>query len=240
MILYPAIDIKEGRCVRLSQGSFDAVKVYEENPARVAKAWEDAGASWIHTVDLDGALAGCAVNLDALAAIVRSVHIPVQTGGGIRSMEQIEEKLGVGIRRVIIGTAAVKNPDFLKEALSEYGAERILVGIDARDGFVATEGWEEVSQMRAVELGKRMYAMGLRYAVYTDIARDGMLCGPNVMATRELAQETGLAVIASGGVSSMEDLAALSRAGIPGAILGKSLYEKRIDLAQAIETFERR
>ena len=152
MILYPAIDIKEGRCVRLSQGSFDAVKVYEENPARVAKAWEDAGASWIHTVDLDGALAGRAVNLDALAAIVRSVHIPVQTGGGIRSMEQIEEKLGVGIRRVIIGTAAVKNPDFLKEALSEYGAERILVGIDARDGFVATEGWEEVSQMRAVEL----------------------------------------------------------------------------------------
>ena len=115
-----------------------------------------------------------------------------------------------------------------------------MVGIDARDGFVATEGWEEVSQMRAVELGKRMYAMGLRYAVYTDIARDGMLCGPNVTATRELAQETGLAVIASGGVSSMEDLAALSRAGIPGAILGKSLYEKRIDLAQAIETFERR
>lgn len=139
MILYPAIDIKEGRCVRLSQGSFDAVKVYEENPARVAKAWEDAGASWIHTVDLDGALAGRAVNLDALSAIVRSVHIPVQTGGGIRSMEQIEEKLGVGIRRVIIGTAAVKNPDFLKEALSEYGAGAHF-GRHRRPGWLCGHG----------------------------------------------------------------------------------------------------
>ncbi len=240
MILYPAIDMKEGRCVRLSQGSFDAVTVYEEDPAKVARAWEEAGASWIHTVDLDGALAGRAVNLDALSAVVKSVGIPVQTGGGIRNMEQIEEKLRSGVRRVIIGTAAVKDPDFLRRALKEYGPERILVGIDARGGFVATEGWEEVSRMSAVSLGRKMYEMGLRTAVYTDIERDGMLCGPNVKATGELARETGLAVIASGGVSRMQDLEELERAGIPGVILGKSLYEKRIDLSEAIRTYERR
>lgn len=239
MILYPAIDIKNGECVRLSQGSLDAVTVYEKDPVRIALKWQAAGASWIHTVDLDGALSGEAVNLEALRCVVQAVSIPVQSGGGIRRMEQVEEKLSIGLKRVIIGTAAVKDPDFLQRALNEYGPERIVVGIDARDGYVATEGWADTSSITAVSLGQKMYRMGLRYAVYTDISRDGMLCGPNITATQTLMKESGLSVIASGGVSSMEDLGALREAGIPGAIIGKALYEGRIDLAQAVRKYER-
>lgn len=240
MILYPAIDIRGGECVRLSQGSFDAVTVYEKDPVQAALLWQEAGASWIHTVDLDGALSGRAVNLEVLKRIVRAVKIPVQNGGGVRKMEHVEEKLSIGLARVIIGTAAVKDPDFLARALKEYGPERIAVGIDAKDGKVATEGWENVSRISAVELGKKMKAMGLKYAVYTDISRDGMLCGPNIPATCEMMEQTGLTVIASGGISSMEDLEALAQAGVYGAITGKALYEKRIDLAQAVRKLERK
>ena len=167
------------------------------------------------------------------------MSIPVQTGGGIRSLDHIEEKLAAGVRRVIIGTAAVKDPAFLKAALAEYGSECIVVGIDAKQGMVALEGWEEVSETTASALGLAMRDMGVATVVYTDISRDGMLCGPNIQATGALMRETGLTVIASGGVSSMEDLAALREAGVPGVITGKALYEGRIDLRQAILRFER-
>ena len=239
MRLYPAIDLKEGKCVRLRQGSFRDVKVSDGDPAGVARRFAEAGASYLHTVDLDGALAGHSVNLEVLRQIVRAVPIPVQNGGGIRRMEDIEEKLSVGLARVIIGTAAVRDPDFLAQALAEYGPERIAVGIDARDGWVAVSGWEQVSRVQAAELGRKMAAIGLRYAVYTDISRDGMLTGPNLEATVQLMRETGLSVILSGGISSMEDLRQAKAAGIPGAIIGKALYEGRVDLACAVIEMER-
>ncbi len=239
MILYPAIDMKDGQCVRLQQGRFDKVTVYEADPAKMARRWESLGASWVHVVDLDGALKGKGVNTEALRAAAQAVSIPVQTGGGIRCLDHIEEKLAAGVRRVIIGTAAVKDPAFLKAALGEYGPERIVVGIDAKDGMVALEGWEEVSGTTAADLGRAMKDLGVTTVVYTDISRDGMLCGPNVQATRALMRETGLTVIASGGVSSMDDLASLYEAGIPGVITGKALYEGRINLEKAILRFER-
>ncbi len=234
MILYPAIDMMDGKAVRLQQGSFDRVTRYGLEPADVAKAFEKAGAQYIHTVDLDGALAGSAVNLEALRRLADAVQIPVQNGGGIRSLEQIEERLSCGVSRVILGTAAVRDPAFLKRALEKYGPEKIVVGIDAKDGFVAVSGWAEVSGTTAAALGKAMTAEGLTTCVYTDISRDGMLAGPNIASTVELARQSGLSVILSGGVSSAEDLLAARDAGIPGAIIGKALYEKRIDLAEAL------
>lgn len=238
MKLFPAIDMKNGQCVRLTQGRFDAVKVYEEDPARMAQWLEAQGVRFLHTVDLDGALEGRGVNNEALRRVVESVGMPVQNGGGIRSMRQIKEKLDLGVARVIIGTAAVKDPDFLKEALEVYGPEKIVVGIDAKGGMVATEGWLEVSSVPAVELGAAMHELGLVYCVYTDIARDGMLTGPNIPETVRMQQETGLTVIASGGVSGMEDLDALAAAGVYGAIVGKAMYEGRVDIAQAVQRFE--
>ncbi len=238
MKLFPAIDMKNGQCVRLTQGRFDAVKVYEEDPARMALWLEKQGARYLHTVDLDGALEGRGVNNEALRRICGSVHIPVQNGGGIRSMQQIREKLDLGVQRVIIGTAAVRDPDFLREALEAYGPERIVVGIDAKGGMVATEGWLKVSSVPAVELGASMREMGLIYCVYTDIARDGMLTGPNIPETVRMQQETGLTVIASGGVSGMNDLEALEQAGVYGAIIGKAMYEGRVDIGAAVGRFE--
>ena len=238
MKLFPAIDMKNGQCVRLQQGRFDDVTVYGNDVAEIAKRFEKAGARYIQTVDLDGALAGQGMNTEALKRIVETVSIPVQTGGGIRNMEHVDQKLALGVERVIIGTAAVKNPDFMKQALAKYGPERIVAGIDASNGMVALEGWKEISKVTAVELGRLMYAMGARYVVYTDISRDGMLSGPNIEATRQLQDETGLTVIASGGVSGMRDLERLSEAGIDGVIIGKALYEGRIDLEKAVQVFE--
>ncbi len=238
MRLFPAIDLKDGRCVRLRQGRFDEASVYAEDPAKVAVWFARQGARYIHTVDLDGALAGKGVNAEALARIVKAVSIPVQTGGGIRNMEQIEERFACGAARVIIGTAAVRDPGFVREALRRYGAERIVVGIDAEGGMAAVNGWKEIASVSAVRLGKAMYETGLRYAVYTDIGRDGMLSGPNVESTCRMQEETGLTVIASGGVSGIEDLARLSEAGIYGAVIGKAIYEKRIDLKEAVRRFE--
>ena len=238
MKLFPAIDMKNGQCVRLTQGRFDAVKVYEEDPARMARWLEQQGAKFLHTVDLDGALEGRGVNNEALRRVCESIQIPVQNGGGIRSMQQLREKLALGVQRVIIGTAAVKDPEFLKEALEVYGPERIVVGIDAKGGMVATEGWLNVSAVPAVELGASMHDMGLIYCVYTDIARDGMLTGPNIPETVRMGPETGLTVIASGGVSGMEDLEALEQAGVYGAIIGKAMYEGRVDIAAAVGRFE--
>lgn len=239
MRLYPAIDMKDGRCVRLKQGQFDQVRVYSDSPAQTASLWEEKGASYLHLVDLDGALKGRSVNAACIRQIVDTVQIPVELGGGIRSLEDIEEVLNLGVTRAIIGTKAVENPELLREAVKQFGAEHIAAGIDARDGMVAIQGWEQVSRVSAMELALQMKDMGVRTIIYTDISRDGMLSGPNVTATKELGDATGLDVIASGGVSCMEDLCRIHQAGIHGAIIGKALYENRIDLAQAVEKFER-
>lgn len=238
MKLYPAIDIKGGKCVRLCQGKFDKVQVYAENPVDVARAWERAGASYIHLVDLDGALMGRGVNRDVIRKITKAVFVPVQLGGGIRTKEDLEAVFDMGVSRAIIGTKAVTDPSFIKECIDEYGADRIVIGIDAKDGLVAVEGWGEVSKISAMQLGLDMKALGVKTIVYTDISKDGMLTGPNVAATKELSDATGIDIIASGGVSTMEDLERIYANGIHGAIIGKALYEKRIDLAKAVSVFE--
>ncbi len=239
MQLYPAIDIKGGKCVRLTQGLFDNVKVYSDTPSKMANLWASQGASFLHLVDLDGALAGRSVNETAIRGIIEAVEIPIQIGGGIRTRQNVEELLKLGARRVIIGTKAVERPEFIRELIEEFGPESIVAGIDARDGLVAVEGWERVSSVSASELCAKMKEYGVRHIVYTDISRDGMLSGPNVAATKKLTDETGLDVIASGGVSSMEDLQNLHEQGICGAIIGKALYEKRVILQDAVRRFER-
>lgn len=240
MILFPAIDIKNGQCVRLRQGSFQDVLVYSDVPLKIAKQWEAAGASFIHIVDLDGALVGHSVNDDVIREIVTEVKIPVQVGGGIRTIKDIENKLDLGVERVIIGTKAVKDPAFIKEAVATFGSKRIVIGIDAKDGMVAIEGWEKVSSYQAVALALEMKKYGVKTIVYTDISKDGMLQGPNVSHTKELAEVTGLNIIASGGVSSLKDLESLEEIKVYGAIIGKALYENRIDLKKAVQLFEKK
>ena len=239
MQLYPAIDIKDKKCVRLKQGLFDQVQVYSENPVEVALAWEAAGASFIHLVDLDGALQGRGVNRDVICEIVRSVHVPVQLGGGIRSLADMEEVLNMGVFRGIVGTKAVTDPKLLKKMVDSFGPSHVVCGIDAKNGLVATQGWVDVSNISAIELALQMKVYGVRTVVYTDISKDGMLTGPNVSATKTLSDATGLDIIASGGMSCMDDLQAISDAKIHGAIIGKALYEKRIDLKEAIDKFEK-
>ena len=238
MQLYPAIDLKDGRCVRLSQGRFDEAKIYSDTPSQVAALWEEKGASYLHLVDLDGAAEGRRANGPCIRQIVRRVHIPVQLGGGVRSLGDIEEALALGVSRVIIGTRAAEEPEFVRKAVERFGAERIAAGIDARDGMVAVRGWEKLSQVTAGELAGRMREAGVQTIIYTDISRDGMLCGPNVEATKKLQETAGIDVIASGGVSSIEELRRRYEAGIRGAIIGKALYERRIDLAAAIQEFQ--
>lgn len=238
MQLYPAIDLKNGQCVRLRQGEFKDITIYSKSPEKVAVYWQQQGASFLHLVDLDGALSGHSVNEPVIREIAKNVSIPIQVGGGIRTREDIEMMLSLGVKRVIIGTKAVKNPEFLKEMTKLFGAEAIVAGVDAKDGFVAIEGWEQVSTVKASQLCLRMKDYGIKHIVYTDISRDGMLSGPNVEATRQLTEETGLDIIASGGVSSMEDLQQLYSLGIKGAIIGKALYENRIDLREAIAKFQ--
>lgn len=238
MQLYPAIDIKGGQCVRLTQGLFDNVKVYSNTPADMAKRWVDQGATFLHLVDLDGALAGKSVNEPVIRSIVEAVSVPVQIGGGIRTKEAIGSMLELGVTRVIIGTKAVESPEFIREVIGEFGAEHIVVGVDAKDGMVAIEGWEKVSTLSASDLCMQMKEYGVRHIVYTDISKDGMLSGPNVAYTKKLTEETGMDIIASGGVSCMEDLEELYAEGIRGAIIGKALYENRVNLKEAVSKFE--
>jgi phosphoribosylformimino-5-aminoimidazole carboxamide ribotide isomerase len=238
MKLFPAIDIKNGQCVRLRQGSFRDVLVYSDLPQKVAKEWEASGASFIHVVDLDGALVGYSVNEDVIKKIVQNISIPIQLGGGIRSIKDIENKLSLGISRVIIGTKAAIDPGFMKEAISIFGAEHIIAGIDAKDGIVAVEGWEKLSAYNAVDLALEMKNVGVDTIVYTDIAKDGMLQGPNIHYTAEMVEKTGLKIIASGGVSSLKDLELLNEIKVYGAIIGKALYENRIDFKKAVTMFE--
>ena len=238
MQLYPAIDMKNGQCVRLRQGAFKDITIYSDAPEKVAAHWQERGASFLHLVDLDGALAGYSVNEEVIRRIADTVSIPIEIGGGIRSKEAVERMLDLGVRRVIIGTKAAEHPEFLRDMVRTFGEEAIVAGVDAKDGMVAVEGWEKVSSLTASDLCLTMKEYGVRHIVYTDISRDGMLSGPNVGATRKLTEETGLDIIASGGVSCMEDLKCLHEAGIRGAIIGKALYENRIDLAEAVRLYE--
>lgn len=234
MRIYPAIDIKDGKCVRLFKGRFDKVTVYGDDPAEMAAKWARLGGEYIHVVDLDGALKGHGVNAGAIKRICAAVDVPVQTGGGIRTMEDIRAKLDCGIERVIIGTKAVSDADFVKRAVDKYG-ERIVIGIDAKDGMVAVEGWEKTSDFRAVKFAKKMADIGVRTIVYTDIATDGTLAGPNTAAMKEMAQSVDIDVIASGGVGNIEHVRALVPCGVEGVITGKALYTNNIDLAEAIK-----
>ena len=234
MILYPAIDLKDGACVRLRRGEMDEATVFNDQPGEQAKDFAKAGCEWIHVVDLNGAFAGEAANGAAVDDILAAVDIPVQLGGGIRSMEAVAYWLERGVQRVILGTAAVKNPDLVREACREWPG-RVAVGVDARGGLVAVEGWAEQSDMTVSALAAAFAGAGVAAIIYTDIDRDGMMGGANVDATAALAAETEIPVIASGGVSSLDDLLQLKAAGgIAGAISGRALYDGRIDLAEAI------
>ena len=239
MLLFPAIDLKEGKAVRLLQGRMEDSTIYANNPVDVAKDFESQGAEYLHVVDLNGAFTGKPVNDETIRKIVGSVSLKVQVGGGIRTMERITELLELGVDRVILGTIAVKNPDLVAEAARRYG-ERIVVGIDALGGWVAVQGWAEATEMRAIDLALAMKDVGIKHVVFTDIARDGMLQGPNIESTVHLARETGLSVIASGGISTLADLRnlqieALKGATIEGAITGKALYSGAFTLQEALE-----
>ena len=237
LTVYPAIDLKDGRCVRLRRGEMDQATVYADNPAAQARAWRDAGFAWLHVVDLNGAFAGKPVNAEAVIGILGAVDLPVQLGGGIRDMAGIAAWLDAGVRRVILGSAAAKNPALVIEACKQFPG-RIAVGIDARDGFVATEGWAETSTMPAADLGLRFEDAGVTAIIYTDIGRDGMLSGLNLEQTVDLAMKLTTPVIASGGVGSRDDLAALRRAAagtrIEGVIVGRALYDGRVTASDAL------
>ena len=236
MILFPAIDLKEGACVRLKLGLMDQATVFNTDPAGQARAFADAGAEWIHVVDLDGAFAGKPMNAHAVDQILKSALIPVQLGGGIRDMATIEAWLAHGVNRVILGTVALKNPDLVKEACRTFPG-RVAVGVDAKSGMVAVEGWAETSDISALDLAMRFEDAGVAAIIYTDIDRDGVLGGPNVEATAALARALSTPVIASGGVSSLDDLRQLKAhesSGIAGVISGRAIYDGRIDLVEAL------
>lgn len=232
MKIYPAIDIRDGKCVRLLQGRFDNVTVFSDSPADMAEKWEHLGGEYLHIVDLDGAR-GDGRNDAVIREICSRVHIPVQTGGGIRNMEDIKSKLNSGADRIIIGTSAVRDRSFVEQAVAAYG-DKIVIGIDAKDGNVAIEGWETVSELDAVTFAQDMESLGVKTIVYTDIATDGTLAGPNVTAMREMVQKTNMNIIASGGVGAIEDIAALKNTGVTGVIIGKALYTEKINLSEAI------
>ncbi len=237
MILYPAIDLKQGQVVRLKQGDMDQATVYGSDPAAVAQGFQESGFEWVHVVDLDGAFAGQTINLQAVEAVIDCVEIPVQLGGGIRDMTGVEGWLKRGISRVILGTAAVRDPDFVKRAAKEFPG-KVAVGIDAKGGKVAVEGWAEVSELGAIELAKRFEDAGIAAIIYTDIGRDGLLKGLDFDGTRALAEAVSIPVIASGGLAGIEDVKTLLQPDnrtIAGAITGRAIYDGRLDVHEAIK-----
>jgi len=236
MLVIPAVDILSGKCVRLFKGRFDSSTVFSDDPVEAALRWSEMGAEWIHVVDLDGAREGEPRNLEVVSRIVEAVDVPIQFGGGVRSMGVIERLLELGVRRVILGTAALRRPDLVREACSRFG-DAIAVSIDAKEGVVATDGWLRLSDRSAVELALEMERMGVRLIIYTDISRDGTLSGANVESIRRMAESVGVPLIASGGVSSIEDILKLKELeplGVVGVIVGKALYTGAVDLREAI------
>ena len=235
MLVIPAIDLKGGQCVRLLQGKKDAVTAYSDDPVATAKLWESCGAKLLHIVDLDGAFTGNQKNLNAIIRIRQSVKIALQVGGGIRKIGNIIKLFSAGIDRIIIGTAAIEDPEFLTDSCNRYPG-RILIGIDAKDGMVAIRGWEEITSLNARELAKRLEIVGAAGIIYTDISRDGMLSGPNIEATREMVESVKIPVIASGGVSCIEDIKNLVQIkNLWGVITGKAIYSKALSLKEAIK-----
>lgn len=239
MQIYPAIDIIDGKAVRLSQGKFDDVTVFNDSPADVAKEWVDAGATYIHIVDLDGARYGKTFVIDIIKNIKSKYDIKIETGGGVRTMKDIDDRIDAGASRVIIGTAAVKNPDLVKEAVKKYG-DMIAVGVDAKNGMVAVSGWEEVSDITAVDLCLKMKSYGINTIIYTDISKDGMMSGPNIESTEELIEKTGMDIIASGGVTDMDDIENVDNINAAGVIIGKALYNGALNLGDVINRFQNR
>jgi len=238
MILYPAIDIRGGRCVRLIEGDFDRETSYDSDPSLAARRWVEAGAEWLHVVDLDGAVAGRPVNRRAVADIRAAVDVPIQLGGGLRLLSDLEDAFSAGVDRVILGTVALRDPELVMNAVARWG-ERIAVALDARDGRLATDGWLGQTDTSATEVALRLAGSGVRHFVYTDIRRDGTLTGPNLQGLSELIEQIDADVIASGGIASLEDLKAVATVGASGAIIGRALYDGRIDLAEAVALFGR-
>ena len=233
MIIFPAIDIKDGRCVRLTQGRFDQVSIYNDNPAEVARLWESMGAQYIHLVDLDGAKDGSPASRDMVKSVIDAVDIPVQVGGGIRSLERADQLIELGARRIILGTAAVNDRE-LTQAVAERYPGRTAVSVDAVNGMAAVNGWAKVSDTDVLDICAFMKEIGINTLIYTDILMDGMLKGPNFGEYERLMRETSLDIIASGGVTTKEDITRLAKMGIYGAIVGKALYDEKIDLKEAI------
>jgi phosphoribosylformimino-5-aminoimidazole carboxamide ribotide isomerase len=236
MLILPAIDLSDGKCVRLKQGDMNQKTVFSDDPAQMAVRWADAGAQVLHLVDLDGAMVGRSANLEAVSRILEAIEIPVELGGGLRTRDDVARVLDLGVKWAIMGTSALSKPQELKRCLKDFG-DRIIVGIDARDGRVAVQGWTETSDVSALDLAHEMEALGVRRIIFTDIATDGMLAGPNVESTRAIAEAVSVDIIASGGVTTLNDLRVLKtleRLGVVGAIVGRALYSGTIDLAEAI------
>ena len=241
MQLIPAIDLKNGSCVRLLQGNSDKETVYSNDPAGMAVKFEESGAKRLHLVDLDGAFQGINSNISSIHSILKNVSIPVQIGGGLRTEEDIDKMIDLGVSSVIIGTMAVNLPDVLEKLLNKYTDEQIILGIDSRNRKVSIEGWKENTQIHDVEFAKRWKNFGIKRVVFTDISRDGMLSGPNLVALREMAENTGLKIVASGGVSSLEDLEQLKKLepyGVDQVISGKAIYEGKIDLKRVFKCLQ--
>lgn len=232
-MLYPAIDIRGGRCVRLIEGDFARETAYDADPADAARRWVEAGAEWLHVVDLDGAVEGTPVNRDAVKRIRATVDVPMQLGGGLRTITDLENAFSAGIDRAILGTVALRDPELVISAVSRWG-DRIAVALDARDGRLATDGWIGQTEARAVEVAQKLAKVRVRHFIFTDISRDGTLTGPNLESLSELVHALDADVIASGGMSSIEDIEAAAKVGATGAIIGRGLYDGRIDLAEAI------
>ena len=240
MVILPAIDLKGGKCVRLYQGDFNQSTVFSDYPEEMALKWQEQGAKFLHIVDLDGAKKGAPVNIFSIKKILETVRIPIEVGGGIRTLENIDDLLSMGVERVILGSTAVEHPELIREAAREFG-EQVIVGIDAKRGKVAVNGWLNVSNLKAAELAIKVGDMGIATIIYTDIAKDGTLAGHNAEATAELARRSGLTVIASGGVSSLDDIRALKKYeadGVGGVVIGRAIYTGALDLVEALKIAE--
>jgi len=233
MLIFPAIDLRGGKCVRLYQGEFNKAEIVGEDPLKTAMNFASKGAEYLHMVDLDGALNGSIKNLDSINKIIKELNIPIQLGGGIRRMDTIEMLIEKGLSRVILGTAALNNPSLVKEAVKKFG-EKIAIGIDARDGFVAVEGWQKSSKIEYIDFAKQMESVGIKTIIFTDISRDGTLTGPNFEATSKINDKVSCDIIASGGMKCIEDIKKLSKMNMYGAIIGKALYSENISLKEAI------